>query len=101
MDIVTFVEIAVAVLVVYFLIKFIVSPILKIVVGIISILVIVFLLQRFFGFNIDNVLAPLGINLNLNSWISKFNWIFAPFNGYIDQAKGFISFISSNIPKFK
>ena len=46
MDVATLVEIVVAIVIAYFLIKFIVSPIIKIEIGIISILIMIFLLQR-------------------------------------------------------
>ena len=99
MDISTLIEIVVVVAVVYFLLKFIVSPIIKIAIGVLSILIMIFLLQRIFGFNIDEVLAHFGISLNLNEWASSLNWILGPANDYIDQAKSLFNGLLQNVPK--
>ena len=99
MDFTSLIAIAVAVVVIYFFIKLIVGPLAKAVVGIIIFLVTVLLLQRFFGFNFDQVLAPFGVSLNLNQWISKLNWILGPADYYIDQIKHFAELIFKNIPK--
>ncbi len=99
MDVATLVEIVVAIVIAYFLIKFIVSPIIKIAIGIISILIMIFLLQRFFGFNIDEVLSKFGISLNLNKWGSDFNWILSPLFYFVDKIKDFFTGILGNLPK--
>ena len=99
MDITSIIEIIVAVLVVFFLIKFIVSPIIKIFVGIISVLILFYILQKYFGFDIDKVLSPFGISLNMNNWGQGFNWILSPINYFADQIKIFINFIWENINK--
>jgi len=99
MDITTIIEIIIAVFVVFIFVKFIVSPFIKILLGIIIFLFLLYLLQRFFGFNIDNALASFGISLDLNKWVVKFNWIFSPANYYIDQARNFANYIWNNIPK--
>jgi uncharacterized membrane protein YfcA len=100
MDFTSFIEIIIAILVAYFILKFIVSPVLKIIFGIIIILVLLYLLQRFFGFNIDKALAPLGVSLNLNKWGDGFNWILSPINYCLDQIKKFLDPLWNNLPKF-
>jgi len=99
MDTTLLIEIIAVIVVVYFLIKFIVSPVIKIVIGIIAILLLIFLLQRFFGFDIDKVLSTFGISLNINKWSQSFNWILNPANYYIDQIKNFLLSIWENVPK--
>ena len=99
MDLTTIIEIAVAIVVIFFFIKFIVSPIIKIIMGIIIFIVLLYLLQRFFGFNIDQVLTPFGISLKSSSWNMNLNWILGPANYYVDQIKNFSTFIWGNFPK--
>lgn len=99
MDTTSFVEIVIVVVAIYFFIKFIVTPIVKAVVGIIIFLVLIYLLQRFFGFDVDKVLAPFGISLNINGWGSSFSWLTGPINYVIETGKSLINFISGNFPK--
>lgn len=86
MDIQSFIAIAVGIVAIYFFIKFIVSPIIRAVFGVVIFLVIIYLLQRFFGFNLDQ----WGLNLN---------WMLNPANHYINQIKNFLIFIWGNFPK--
>ncbi len=99
MDTTLLIEIVVAIFIVWLFVKFIVNPVLKIVVGIIIFLFLIYILQRFFGLSIDKLLAPFGISLNLDSWVSKFNWLFSPLDGYINKIKDFIIFAWAKIPK--
>jgi hypothetical protein len=91
MDTTSFIEIIIVIIVAYFLIKFIVSPLIKVIFGIAIVLIILHLLQRFLGFNIDTFLSQFGINLNLNSWLLNFNWLFGSIDNLIDQIKNFIN----------
>jgi hypothetical protein len=59
MDFTTFIEIIIAVAVIFLFIKFIVSPMLKLVLGIIAFAVLVYLLQKFFNLNLGQIFAPL------------------------------------------
>lgn len=86
----TLIEIIIAVFVVFIFIKFIVSPILKIILGIIIFIFLIYLLQRFFGIGADKILAPLGISFNPN-WGSDFNWLPTTINYCWDQAKNFLT----------
>lgn len=91
MDFSSLIEIIIAIVVVYFFIRFVVNPILKVVVGIIIFIVLIYLLQKYLGFNLDKVLAQFGIS----------NWIISPINYYINQAESFFGFIWKNVPKNK
>jgi hypothetical protein len=99
MDLTSLIEIVIVIVVIYFFIKLIVSPVIKLILGVIIFLVAIYLLQRFFGFNLDQVLAPFGISLNSGKWGLNLNWILGPANYYIDQIKTFLTFIWGNFPK--
>lgn len=98
-DITSIIELVIAIAIVYFLIRFIIGPVAKAIVGIVIFLILIYLLQRFLGFNIDNALATFGISLNLNRWISSFDWILSPANYYIDQIKNVLQFATQGLPK--
>lgn len=99
MDLTSLIEIVIAIVVIYFFIKLIVSPLFKVVVGVIIFIVAIYLLQKYFGFNIDKILAPFGISLNLNKLGLNLNWLLGPINNYIDQIKNFLNSIFQNVPK--
>jgi len=99
MDTTSLIEIVIAIVAAYFIIKFVVSPIIRAVLGIIIFLVAIYLLQRFFGFNLDQILAPFGISLNSSKWGLNLNWILGPANYYVDQIKTFLYSIWGNFPK--
>jgi hypothetical protein len=96
MDLTSIISIVVLIVVIYFLIKFIVSPIIRLILGVIIILIFIYIAQRYLNFDIDQVLAPFGISLNINGWLGKLNWLFEPINYYLDQAKNFFTFIWGN-----
>lgn len=87
MDINSIIAIAVLIVVIYLFIKFIVSPIVKAILGIVIFLALIYFLKRFFNFDLDGVLSPFGIHLN---------WIFGPIEYYINLAENFINFIWHN-----
>jgi hypothetical protein len=99
MDITSLIEILVVIVVIYFFMKFIVSPIFRLILGIIIFLVLIYLFQRFLGFNFDQILAPFGISLNSSKWGLNLNWLLGPINYCIDQIKTFLSYIWGNFPK--
>ena len=99
MDISSLIAIVIAIVAIYFFIKLIVSPIIKAVLGVIIFIAVIYLLQRFFGFNIDQILAPFGISFNLGNWGPGFNWILGPANYYIDQIQNFANFVWGNVIK--
>ena len=95
MDLNSIIAIVIAVVVIYLFIKFIVSPIFKAIFGIITFIILIYILQRFFNFDLSQILGPFAKYVNLKS----FSWIFSPINGYIDQAKNFLYDIFENIKK--
>jgi len=99
MDISSFITIIIAIVLIYFVIKFVVSPIVKAILSVIIFLILVYLLQRFLGFDIDQVLAPFGISLNLGNWGINLDWLLNPINYYADQIKIFIQHAWTNVPK--
>jgi len=99
MDLTSIIEIAVIVVVIYFFLKFIVSPVIKVIVGIIIFLVLIYLLQRFVGFNIDQILAPFGISFKSSTWGLNFNWLSNPIGYLTNQAETFFRFMWGNLPK--
>ena len=99
LDLTSLIEIVIVVVVIYFFFKFIVSPVIRVIFGIIVFIILISLLQRFFGFNLDQVLAPFGISLNSSSWGLNLNWLFTPLNHLIDQIQGFINFVWINFTK--
>ena len=99
MDITSLIEIVIAIAVIYIIVKFIVSPVIKIVGGIIFILILIYLLQRFFGFSLDQMLAPFGISLNLNKWALNLGWLLAPINYFINQIGSIFHVMWGNVPK--
>jgi hypothetical protein len=99
MDITSIIAIVIAIAIIYFLIKFVVSPIVKAVLGIVTFLILIYLLQRFFGFNLDQILAPFGISLNINSWNQSLNWLLEPINYYINMATSIFHSLWQSVPK--
>jgi len=99
MDTTSLIEIVIVVVAIYFFIRFIVSPIIKAVLGVVALIVIVYLLQRFLGFDIGKVLAPFGISFDSSNWGQNLNWILGPLGYYVDQAKNFLNFILKLLKK--
>ena len=99
MDLTSIIEIAVVIAIVYFLIKFIVSPIIKALVGIATLIILVSILQRFFGFNLDQVLAPFGISFNSSKWGLNLDWFLNPINYYLNKGASFFHLFWENVPK--
>ena len=95
MDITLLIQIIIIVAIAYFLIKFVISPFMKAIIGIITLLVVIYLLQRFVGFDIAKSLAPLGISWN-SSWL---DWLTNPINYLIDKINYFFHFAWGNTPK--
>ena len=99
MDITSIVEIIVGIVIIYFFIRFIVSPILRIVAGVIAFFILIYVLQRFFGFNISEVLSHFGISFDSSKSVVDLNWIFQPIENIINQIWSFAKFALGNLPK--
>lgn len=85
MEITSIIAIAVAIVVIYFFIKLVISPAIKAVGGIILFLAALYILQKYFNLDIDRILSPFGITLNLSKLISGLGWIFDPIVYYINK----------------
>jgi membrane-associated PAP2 superfamily phosphatase len=99
MDTASLIGIIIVIVVAYFLIKFIISPIIRAILGVIIFLILLYLLQRFFSFNLDKTLAPYGISLNINNWLSKLSWILNPINYLINKGASIFHYLWTNVPK--
>jgi len=100
MDIISIIGIIVAILVLYVFLRLIVSPIIKAVIGVLIFFVFIYLLQRLFGFNLNQILAPFGISFDISHWGLNLNWIMTPINYFVDQFKNLLNIIWANVPKF-
>jgi hypothetical protein len=99
MDTTSIVTIVVGIGVIILFVKFVVSPVVRVILGIVIFCIAVYLLQRFLNFNLNQILAPFGISLDLSKWGPNFNWILGPANHYVDQAKNFLIMIWGNLTK--
>jgi len=90
MDIASLITIGIAILLVYFFIRLVVSPVIRFILGVIMFLIILYALKTF-GFDFNKILSPLGISLDINGFISKLDWVLGPLKYYIDQIKYFIN----------
>lgn len=99
MELASLIPIIIAIGVAFFLIKFVVSPIIRAIIGVVSFVVILYFLQRFTGFDLNKISGLFGINLDMNKLNSSFSWVLGPAGYYIDRAKSFFDFIWSNFPK--
>ncbi len=86
--------IIIAIVVIYLFIKFIVSPLVKIIFGIVIILAIIYILQNFLNIDLSQFLGPLSPYLDLNKLNSSINGIInliTPFiNFFVNQSKSII-----------
>ena len=92
--------IIVAIVIIYLFIRFIVSPVLRIILSIIAFLLLLYILQKYFGFNVSEILAPFGISFDFNKFSSNFNWLLTPLNNAIEQIKYFFISLWNNVPKY-
>ena len=99
MDLTSIIVIVVVIAVIYLAIRLIVSPLIKAVLGVIIFLVALYILQRFFNFDLSRVLGPYSGYLDFNKVTPYLNWATDPANYYIDQLKTFLNYLWSNVPK--
>ena len=99
MDLTEIVTIIVVIAIVYFFVKFIVSPLLRFITGIILFIAIIYILQTFFKFDFSNI---LGGWLDINKVKTNFpwlGWLIDSIGNYINQAVSFFNLLISNSPK--
>lgn len=100
-DLTSIIEIVIAIAIIYLFVKFIAFPVVRIILGIIVFLVLIYILQRFFNLNLNQLLEHFGISFDTSKWGLNINWILAPLNPYIDQIKNFINSLWQNTSKSK
>lgn len=91
MDITSLITIIIVAVAAYYIVKFIVSPLVRLIAGILFFLVVIYILQRYFSFNFQNV---LGFDLGLDRVI-----IFA--DSYLSRAVSFFKYLLGNVPKIQ
>ena len=99
MDVTSLIVIVAIIVVIFIFIKFIVSPIIKVIVGIITFLLLIYVLQRFFGFDLTRIFGPFGSYLDLTKWGINFNWLLEPINYCIEKIEYFFHYAWGNVPK--
>ena len=101
MDINTLILIIVIVVAIYIFIKLIVSPLIKAALGIVIILLAIYILQKYFNFNLHNVFGQYTVYLDMTKWGINMNWLLNPLNYYINKSLPFIHSLFSKLPKIK
>ncbi len=94
MDITSILAIAVALAVVYFFIKLVVSPLFKAIIGVAVFLIIIYVLQRYFNFNFDSILGPFSKYLDIKNWDVNLNQIIFQIEIYIKRLLSFLNIYS-------
>ena len=85
MDFTPLITIIISAIAIYFFIKLIVHPLLKAIGGIIVFIIIIYIMQRYFGLNLENAFGPLGKYLNPEGWITGFTQIITQIINYIKK----------------
>ena len=85
MDLASIITIVVGAIIIYFVIKFVVSPLIKAIAGIIALLLLIYIIQYFFGFNLDRFFGPLATYLDITKWGINLSWLLNPLNYYLNK----------------
>jgi len=99
MDASSAVTIIVAVVVVYLIFKFIVSPLIKLIAGIVIFLIAIYILQTYFNFSFNQYLGPFSKYIDIDKTIDSASWIINPIIAYVNKAISFLKLLLSNAPK--
>jgi hypothetical protein len=87
MEIASIITIIIAILIVYFGVKFIVSPILKAVFGVIAFLFLLYVISKL-GFDLNKLLTPFGFSFNFEQL--NIDRLFGPIDNILDKIKLFV-----------
>ncbi len=93
MDFNLIITISLGVIIAYLAVKFIVSPLLKIIFGIAMFLGAIFILQKFFNFNFSQTFGPFDSYFDINKWNSLFAPVFSQIKSFIEQGINLFSFL--------
>ncbi len=98
MTLISLLPIVIIIVVIYFFVKLIVSPLIRIITGIIIFLIIIFVLQNFFNIDFTKIFGPLGKYLNFETWNIDLNGIINLIGKYVNQALSFFRYLVGNTP---
>lgn len=97
MDFNLIMAVSLGVVIAYLAVKFIVSPLLKIVFGIAMFLTAIFILQKFFNFDFGQTFGSFDSYFDISKWTSLLNPILLPVKSFIDQGLNLFSFLKKTI----
>ena len=98
MDLATIIIIIIGILLIYFFIRFVVSPVIRAILGVIIFIFLIYLLQRYLGFDFNKVLSTFGISFDTNKLGFNFDWLSGPINYFGDKIQSYANFLLKNIP---
>lgn len=76
--------------IIYFFVKFIVSPIIKALVGVIVFLIILYILKNYFNFDLNKVFGPYTIFFDITKWGINLSLVLDPINNLVNIIINFI-----------
>lgn len=84
-DINSLIAIAITIAAVYFVIKFVVSPLIKLIAGIVIIIAAIFILQNYFHFDFGGIFGLFSQYVNYDKLMQYFGWIINPVSSFFKQ----------------
>ena len=97
-DLNTLIVIAVVVVAIYIFIKLIVSPVIKAAVAIVILLLAIYILQKFFNFNLQHIFGQYAIYFDITKWGVNLNWLLKPIVENINKLLPFIHAVWPAVP---
>lgn len=91
------ISLVVLIAVMYIVVRYIVTPIVRIIVGILTIAVLLFVAHYFFKLDINIIFGPL--QPYLDNWGIDLNTIFSPLNAFVDRFLPFLKFGQEVLPE--
>ena len=98
MDIATILLFVAITVVVYFILKFIVSPLIRIIICFVVILILIYILSHFFAFSPETTFGTYGKYLDIKNWPYA-NILTSFLDKYINQAVDLFKYLTGNLPK--
>lgn len=80
--------------IIYLLIKFIISPLIKIITGIVVILIALYILNRFFSFSFNQIIGPFSNYINIDGWIKVVGGFVESWINTITKIFSFLNFVN-------
>ena len=74
---------------IYFLIRFVLSPIIKAILAIIVFLLLIYIIQYFFNFDMNRFFGPFAVYLDITKWGVDLSWILNPLNEILNKIASF------------